>query len=154
VSHFSTVEAGPFWALALVVLLSQGVWYVVIFILCDSSISVGVIASVLASVVWCPGARYVHGHLDVIICRVGGGGGVVIWPLLILLGTSPPCPWSELILILSECAIEPPWVGDASSGPDEFDHLLSFGDVDRFRLVLVIVLWEWVPDDFFQYAWG
>jgi hypothetical protein len=68
--------------------------------------------------------------------------------LLVLLGASSPGSWSELVLILAECVVKPLWVRDAPSGSDEFDHLLSFGDVDRLSFVLVVVLWERVSDDF------
>ena len=73
---------------------------------------------------------------------------------MVLLRMSSPGLWSELILILSECIVEPPWVGDSSPGSDEFDHLLSFGDVDRSSLVLVVSLRDWELDDLVQYAWG
>jgi hypothetical protein len=55
--------------------------------------------------------------------------------------------WSKLILVLSERVVEPSWVGDSSSGPDEFDHLSSFGDVDHSGFVLVVSLWNWEFDD-------
>jgi hypothetical protein len=79
---------------------------------------------------------------------------LLLRPLLVLLGSPSPGSWSELILVLSECVVEPPWIGDLSPGPDEFDHLSSFGDVDRPGFVLIVSLWDWEFDDFVQYAWG
>jgi hypothetical protein len=46
-------------------------------------------------------------------------------------------------LVLSECVVEPPWVGDSLPGSDELDHLLSFGYVDCPGLVFVVTLWDW-----------
>jgi hypothetical protein len=60
--------------------------------------------------------------------------------------------WSELVLVLAEC-VESVWVRDASLGPDKFDHLSTFGDIDGLCLVLSIVLGKWVSDDFFQNTW-
>jgi len=74
--------------------------------------------------------------------------------LLVLLGLSSPGSWSKLILVLSKCVVESSWIGDSSSCPDEFDHLLSFGYVDCPGLVYVIILWNWEFDDLIQYAWG
>jgi hypothetical protein len=66
---------------------------------------------------------------------------------LVLLGSSSPGAWSELILVLPECVVESSWVGDSSPGSDEFDHLSSFGYVDRSGLVLIVSLWNWEFDD-------
>jgi hypothetical protein len=74
---------------------------------------------------------------------------LLLWPLLVLLGTSSPCSRSELILVLSKCVIEPSWVGDSSPSPDEFNHLSSFDDIDHFHLVFIVILGKWVSDDFF-----
>jgi hypothetical protein len=101
--------------------------------------------------------RQVHSYWNVVICQVRGSARVVtqplllllLWPLLILLGASPPCSWSELVLVLSKRIVEPPWVWDSSSGPDEFDHLSPFSDVDCLCLVFVVILREWVSDDLF-----
>ena len=73
---------------------------------------------------------------------------------MILLGATSPGSWSELVLVLSECVVESPWVGNSSSSSDEFDHLLSFGYVDCPGLVFVVVLWNGEFDDFIQYARG
>jgi hypothetical protein len=122
-------------------------------------IRVGIVALVLALVVWSPGPRQVHWYLDVVVCGLRCVGGVVLQslllrPLLVLLGSSSPGAWSELILVLSERVVEPPWVGDSSPGSDKLNHLLSFGYVDRPGLVFVIILWDRKFDDFVQYARG
>jgi hypothetical protein len=120
-------------------------------------IRIGIVALILVSVIQGPGPRQVHWYLDVVVHGLWRIGGVVLWslllllllrPLLVLLGSSSPGSWSELILILPKCVVEPPWVGDSSSGSDEFDHLLSFGDVDRSGLVFVVILRNWEFDDF------
>jgi hypothetical protein len=101
--------------------------------------------------------------LDIVVCWARSRGRVVAWslllllllqPLLVLLGTSSPGSWSELILVLSECVVEPVWVRDASPGPDEFNHLSTFSDVDGFHFVFAVVLREGVSDGFFQDAQG
>jgi hypothetical protein len=74
--------------------------------------------------------------------------------LLILLGSSSPGSRSDLILVLSECVVESPWVGNSLLGSDELNHLLSFGYVNHSGLVLVVILRDWEFDDFVQYAWG
>jgi hypothetical protein len=154
VAHFSTIEAGSFGAWSLIVGLSLDVCGVVVFWL--GHICVGVVALVLASIVWGSGPRQVHWYLDIVICGSWHVGGIVLWPLLlllllrsllILLGPSSPGAWSELILVLPECVVKPPWIGDSLSGSDEFDHLLSFGYVDHSGLVLVVSLWDGEFDD-------
>ena len=120
-------------------------------------VCVDVVALVLVSVVWGPGPRQVHRYLDVVICGSWRVGGVVLRSLLLLLlllGSSRLGLWSELILVLSECVVEPPWVGNASPGSDELDHLLPFCYVDRSGFIIVVSLWDWEFDDFIQYAWG
>jgi hypothetical protein len=156
VAYLSTVEAGSLGAWLLVVGLSLDVCGVVVLWL--GCIHVGVVALVLASVIWGPGPRQVHWHLDIVVCGSRCVGGVVLWPLLllllllrpllVLLGSSSPGSWSELILILSECVVEPSWVGDSLPSSDEFNHLSSFGNVDCFGFVLVVCLWDWDSDDF------
>ena len=74
---------------------------------------------------------------------------LLLWPLLVLLRLPSPSSWSKLVVILSKHVVEPSWVGNPSSGSDEFDHLSSLGDIDRLGLVLIVVLWEGVSDDFF-----
>jgi hypothetical protein len=162
VAYFSTIEAGSLGARSLIVVLPLDVRGVVVFRL--GHVCVGVVALVLASVVWGPGPRQVHRYLDIVICGSWCIGGVILWPLLllllllllgpllVLLGSSSPGSWSELILILSECIVESSWVGYSSSGPDELDHLSSFGYVDRPGLVFVVSLRNWEFDDFVQYA--
>jgi len=66
---------------------------------------------------------------------------------LVLLGSSSPGPRSKLILVLPECVVESSWVGDSSSSSDEFDHLLSLGDIDCSGLVFIVSLWNWEFDD-------
>ena len=93
--------------------------------------------------------------MDVIVGWARGVGGVVDGSLLLLLlqawlvlRSSSPGTWSELILVLSKCVVGPSWVGDSSPSPDELDHLPSFGYVDRFGFVLVVGLWDWDSDNF------
>jgi hypothetical protein len=161
VAYLFTVKAQSFWAWTLIVRLSLDVRCIVILQL--GRICVGIVALVLASVVWGPGPGQVHWYLDVVICGSWCIGGVVLQslllllllrPLLVLLGSSSPGLWSELILILSKCVVEPPWVGDSLPSSDEFDHLSSFGYVDRPGLVFVVILRDWEFDDFVQYARG
>jgi hypothetical protein len=154
VTHHSAVETRSLWALALVGLF-LGVCCVAICFLHVDRVGVGVVASVLASVVWHSSARQVHWYLDIIVRRAWSCGGIVIWSLLllllrsllVLLRMSSPSSWSELILILSECVVEPSRVGDSLSGSDEFNHLFAFHNVDHFCFVVIVILWEWVPDD-------
>jgi hypothetical protein len=159
VAHFSTVETGSLGARSLVIGLSLEVCGVVVLWL--GCVHVGIVALVLASVIRGSSLRQVHWYLDVVVCGMWYVGGVVLWslllllrPLLVLLGSSSPGSWSELVLILSECVVEPSWVGDSSSSPDEFDHLSSFGYVDRSGFVVVVSLWDWELDDFVKYTWG
>jgi hypothetical protein len=162
VSHLSTIETRSFRLLLLIILLSQSVCHVVVFGLHEGGIGVGVVALVLSLIVWCSGSRQVHWHLNIVVCWARGGGRIIgwslllllLWPLLVLLGSSSPCSRSELILILSKRVVESSWIGDSLSGPDGFNHLSSFGGVDRFRFVFIVILGEWIPDDLFQYAWG
>jgi hypothetical protein len=161
VAYLSTVKTGSFGAWSLIIGLSLDVCGVVVFRL--GSVCVGVVASVLASVIWCSGPGQVHRYLDIVICRSRCVGRVILWPLLllllllgpllVLLGSSSPGLWPELILVLSERVVEPSWVGDSLSGSDEFDHLSSFGDIDCSGLVFVVSLWNWEFDDLVQYAW-
>jgi hypothetical protein len=65
------------------------------------------------------------------------------------LGAPSPSSWSELILVLAECVVKPSWVGDAPLGPDEFDRLSAFSDIDSLCFILAIVLGKCIPDDFF-----
>jgi hypothetical protein len=144
--------------------LSLGVSCVAICFLHVDRIGVSVIASVLASIVWCSSVRQIHWDLNVVICQLWGCGGIIIWSLLllllllwsllVLLGLSSPGLWPELILVLSEHVVESSWIGDSLPSSDEFNHLSSLGDIDHLSLVFIVVLWEWVSDDFFQYAWG
>jgi hypothetical protein len=162
VAYLSTVKTGSFGVWSLVIGLSLDVCGVVVFRL--GSVRVGIIALVLASVIWGPGPRQVHWYLDIVICGTQCIGRVILWPLLllllllgpllVLLGSSSPGSWSKLILVLPECVIESSWVGDSSPGSDEFDHLSSFDDIDRSGLVFVVSLWDWEFDDLIQYAWG
>jgi hypothetical protein len=155
-AHLSAIEARSFRAWSLIVRLSLNIRGVVVFRL--DCVHVSVVALVLASIVWGPGSRQVHRYLDIVICGAWCVGGVVLWPLLllllllrsllVLLGASSPGSWPELILILPECVVESSWIGDSSPGSDEFDHLSSFGDIDRPGLVFVIVLWECDSDNF------
>jgi hypothetical protein len=95
--------------------------------------------------------------LDVVIHRVWRIGGVVLWPLLlvlllrpllVLLGASSPGSWSELIQILSERVVESSWIGDSSPGSDEFNHLSPLGDIDRSGLVFIVILRNGDSDNF------
>jgi hypothetical protein len=159
-AYLSAVEARSFGSWSLIVGLSLDVCGVAIFWL--GRVCVSVVALVLASVVWGSGPRQVHQYLDIVVCGSWCVGGVVLWPLLlllwgsllVLLGLSSPGSWSELILVLSERVVESPWVGNSSSSSDEFDHLSSFGYVDCPGLVFVVVLWNGEFDDFIQYARG
>jgi hypothetical protein len=160
VAYLSTVEARSLGAWSLIVGLSLDICGIVIFWL--GRICVGVVALVLASIVWGSGSRQVHWYLDIVVCGSRCIGGVVLRPLLllllrsllVLLGSSSPGAWSELVLVLPKCIVEPPWVGDSLPSSDEFDHLSSFGYVDHPGLVFVVVLWDWEFDDFVQYARG
>jgi hypothetical protein len=138
--------------------LYWGIRRVVILILCDGGIGVGVVTLILTSIIWCPSSRQVHWYLYIVVGQTGCIGGIVsrpllllllLWPLLVLLRTSSPGSWPKLILILSECVVESSWVGDSLPSPDKFDHLSAFRDVDRFCFVFVVVLREWVSDNFF-----
>jgi hypothetical protein len=131
----------------LIVGLSLDVRGVVIFWL--GSVRVGIVTLVLLLVVWGSGPRQVHWYLDVVVHGSWHVGGVVLWPLLllllwgsllVLLGSSSPGTWSELILVLPKHIVEPSWIGDSSSSSDEFDHLSSFGYVDCPGLVFVVIL--------------
>jgi hypothetical protein len=154
VSWLAAVEAGSFGSSADVILLYWDVCHSVVVGL--SGVGVGVVL-VLSSIVRGSGTGEVHWYLDVVVCQSGGVRGVVLWPwlllrwsLLILLRTSSPRAWSELSLVV----IESSWVRQSSSGPDEFDHLSTFCDVDGPSLVLVVVLREQYFDDLVEDAWG
>jgi hypothetical protein len=157
-THFSAVEARSLWALALVGLF-LGVHCIAVRFLHIDCIGVSVVASILASIIRGPSVQQVHWYLDVVVCGVWCIGGIVLWPLLlwlwllwsllVLLGASSPSSRSELILVLPKCVVEPSQIGDSSSGSDEFDHLSSFGDVDRPGLVFIVVLWDGNSDNFF-----
>ena len=153
-SYFAAVEAGSLGSSADVILLYWDVCHSIVVGL--SSVGVGVVL-VLLSIVGGSGAGEIHWYLDVVVCQTGGVCGVVLWPwlllwwpLLILLWTSPPRTWSELSLVV----IEPPWVWQPPSGPDEFDHLPALRDVDGSSLVFVVVLREWYLNDFVEDTWG
>jgi hypothetical protein len=155
VAYFSTIEAWSFQAWSLIVGFPLDVCGIVVLWL--SGVRVGIVALILASVVGDSSSQQVHWYLDVVICRSWCIGGIVLWslllllllrPLLVLLGLSSPGLWSELRLILPKCVVKPSLVGDSSSGPDEFDHQSSFGDVDHPGLVFVVGLWNWEFDDF------
>jgi hypothetical protein len=155
VPYLSTVEAGSLGAWSLIIGLSLDVCGIVVFWL--SHVRVSVVALVLASVVWGPSPRQVHWYLDVVVRRSWRVGRVVLRslllllllrPLLVLLGTSSPGSWPELILVLSECVVEPSWIWDSSSSSDEFNHLPSFSYVDCSGLVLIVSLRDWEFDDF------
>jgi len=157
VAYFSTVEARSFRARSLITGLPLNIHGVVVFWL--GCVRVGVVALVLTSVVWSSGSRQVHQYLDVVVCGSRCIGGIVLWsllllllprPLLVLLGMSSPGAWSELILVLSECVVESPWIGNSSPSSDEFNHLSSFGYVDCPGLVFIVSLWDWEFDNFVQ----
>jgi hypothetical protein len=161
VAYLPTVKTRSSRVWVLVVRLSLDVRGIVVFWL--GRVCVGIVALVLASVIWGSGPRQVHGYLDVVVCGTWCIGGVVLrplllllllGPLLVLLGSSSPGSWSELILILAERVVEPPWVGDSLPSSDEFDHLSSFGYIDRPGLVFIVSLRNWEFDNFVQYAWG
>ena len=158
--YLSTVEAGSLGAWSLIIGLSLDVCGIVVFWL--SHVRVSVVALVLASVVWGPSPRQVHWYLDVVVCGSWCIGGVVLRPLLlllllgsllVLLGSSSPGTWSELILVLPKHIVKPSWIGDSSSSSDEFNHLSSFGYVDCPSFVLIVILRNWEFDDFVEYAW-
>jgi hypothetical protein len=156
VAHLSTIEAGSLGALVLVGLL-LGVCCVAICLLHIDRVGVGVVSSVLASVVWGSSARQIHRDLNIVVYGLQCIGRIVLWPLLllllllwpllVLLGASSPGLWPELVLVLSKCVVKSSWIGDSSPGSDEFDHLSPFYNVDCLRLVLVVVLREWNSDD-------
>jgi hypothetical protein len=153
VSRLPAIETWPFGASGSIVLLCRGVCHSVVLRL--SGVGVSVIL-VLPSIIGCSGAGEIHRYLYVVIGQLRGVGGVVcrsLWlgPWLIL-GSSSPCARSELSLGL--VVVEPSWVWQSSSGPNEFDHLPSFRDIDGPGFVLVIMLWEWNFDDFVQDARG
>ena len=65
VTQFSTIETGSLGLGAMVVLLWLGgccIVVSVVVLLRVCSIGVGIVASVLLTVVGCSGARYIHGH--------------------------------------------------------------------------------------------
>jgi hypothetical protein len=148
VTYLSTVKTGSFGSWSLVVGLSLDVCDVVILRL--GGVRVGVVALILVLVIWGSGSRQVHWYLNIVIHGSRCIGEVVLRsllllllllrPLLILLGSSSPGLWSKLILILTECVVKPSWVGDSSSGSDEFDHLSSLSDVDHSGLVFIVGL--------------
>jgi hypothetical protein len=155
VAYLAAIETGSFGSRSLIARLSLDVCGVVILRL--GRVCVGIVALVLASVIWGSGSGQVHWYLDVVVHGSRHVGGVVLWSLLlllllwsllILLGSSPPSAWSELILVLSERVVESSWIGDSSPGSDEFNHLSSFGYVDCSGLVFVVGLWNWEFDDF------
>jgi hypothetical protein len=154
VSRLATVEAGSFGSPADIILLYRDVCYSVVVSL--GGVGVG-IALVLSSIIGGSGAGEVHQYLDIVVCRTRGVSGVVLWPLLllrwpllVLLWASPPRAWSELALVI----VEPSWVWQSSSGPNEFDHLSAFRDVDGSGLVLVVVLRKRYLNNFVEDAWG
>jgi hypothetical protein len=148
VTYFPTVKAWSFRVWLLMIGLSLDVHGIVIFWL--GRICVGIVALVLASVVWGSGPRQVHWYLDVVIRGLQCVGRVILWPLLLLLllGSSSPGSWSELILVLSECVVESSQIGNSLSGSDELNHLSSFGYVDCSGLVFIVILRDWEFDDF------
>jgi hypothetical protein len=150
VTCLSAVEAWPLRASGSIILLDWSICHIVIFRLGGVGI---VVALVLTSVVGCPGVRQVHWHWDVVIGGSRGVGRVVCWPLLlllwsllILLGSTSPGAGSELSLTL--VVIEPSQVWWSTLGPDEFDPLMPFCDVDSSCFVLVVVSGKWYFDDF------
>jgi hypothetical protein len=155
VTYFSTVEARSFRAQSLITGLSLNICGIVVFWL--GCVHVGVVALVLVSVVWGSGPRQVHWYLDIVVCGSRCVSGVVLQPLLlllllrpllVLLGSSSPGAWPELVLVLPERVVEPSWIGDSSPGSDEFNHPPSFSYVDCSGLVLVVSLRDWELDDF------
>jgi hypothetical protein len=160
VAYLSTVKTGSFRAWSLAIGLSLDACGVAVFWL--GHVCVCVVALVLASVIQGSGPRQVHRYLDIVVCGSRCIGRVILWPLLslllllgpllVLLGSSPPGSWPKLVLVLPERVVEPSWVGDSSPGSDEFDHLPSFGYVDHPGLVFIVILRDWEFDNFVQYA--
>jgi len=153
VSRLATVEAGSFGSPADIVLLYRNVCHPVVVSL--SGVGVGVVL-ILSSIIGSSGAGEVHWYLDVVVRWARGVCRVVLWSLLllrwsllVLLWVSSPRAWSELALII----IEPSGVWQSSSGPNEFDHLSAFRDVDGSGFVFVVMLWEWYLDNFVKNAW-
>jgi hypothetical protein len=114
VSRFSAVKARAFGMFGSIVLLGWHFCHVAVFRL--GEVGVHVVILVLALVIGSPGAGQIHRYLHVVIGWTWGVGGIVDGPLLLLLrswlilGSSSPCAWSELSLVLSLIVVEPSWV--------------------------------------------
>jgi hypothetical protein len=65
---------------------------------------------------------------------------------VLLVGALVPIVWLEVVSWLVE-RILGAVVWDSSSGPYSFDHLLGFGVLYGFGLVLVVILGEWGSND-------
>jgi hypothetical protein len=137
VARFSAVEAWP---------LGAGLTWGFLLWLGDCCIGVHITAGVLSVLIQCSSVRYIHRDLYIVIGWAWCVGGVVRWSLLLLLLwmsllvllTVSPGPWLELVLILTEGIVIWLRVWESSSGPDEFDHLSAFSDVDSFRFVFSV----------------
>jgi hypothetical protein len=84
-----------------------------------------------------------------------GIGGIVGWPLLLLLLllqshllAVTPAMQLELISVLTECVIEGARIWQTSPSLNELYHLFAFGDVDGFLLVFIVGRGKWAPYDF------
>jgi hypothetical protein len=157
-ANLAAIEAWPFGSGAAVILQWLGGCCIVVgivFLLCAHGIGVGIVASILSTVVGCSGVRYVYWHWDIVVRRSWGIGGIVGWPLLLLLLllwpyllVVAPAMRLELISVLAECVIEGARVWQASPSLNELYHLLAFGDVDGFLLVFVVGCGKWASYDF------
>jgi hypothetical protein len=144
VAWFSAVETGAF--------RSRMAWFFLwlcghcVRVLGGHHVCIHVVALVLSVIVRCPGSRQVHGDWYIIVCRSWGISGIVRWPLLllwlplllVLLGVHPPCPWLELVSVLTKGVIECPGVRQPLPGPDKFNHLSALCDFDSFSFVFII----------------
>jgi hypothetical protein len=105
VACFSAVKAWSLGAPGSIILLDWGVCHIVVFRL--GGVGVGVVVLVLTSIVGHSSVGQVHWYWDVVIGRSRSIGGVICWPLLlllrpllILLGSSSQGARSELSLAL------------------------------------------------------
>jgi hypothetical protein len=147
-ANLAAIEAWPFGSGAAVILQWLGgsrTVVGVVFLLRAHGIGVGIVALILSMVVGCSGARYIHGHWDIVVHRSWGIGGIVGQPLLLLLLllwphllAVAPATQLELVPVLTECVIERSQVWESLSGPDELNHLFPFCDVDGLFFVLVV----------------
>ena len=122
----------------------------------DCCVGVHITAGVLSAVIRCSSVRYIHWDLYIIIEGAWCIGWVVrrflllllLWMSLLILLMVSPGLWLELVSVLTEGIVKWLRVWESLSGPDEFNHLPAFSDVDSLCFVFSIGGWEWCSYDF------